>query len=244
MIKSLIILFFSTLMVFTVNAKCHKQIKLKTIKNPVYQCEDGTISFQQGKKYSKDKKSDYEGMCGPTAAANAFHAYCKNYFVEPKSIAHKYFNDITPGVRPDTLKSGLNKMFYNNSECPYGTWKYYYSKNRWDFLSSLKSNLSNSKTYWTRTRSNGQKVKWAPVLVLLSKKSDGKVLHWVTVVDIIGYSYSDYNSYESSTCKVIYNDMGTQHTSSCESFVRYANQVDNNFFTKWLPEYIHLVFER
>lgn len=224
---------------------CNKSIKLKFIKTSVWQCEDGTISYSQGDRYvnGKDKKNDYEGMCGPTAAANVFHAYCEKLFIEPTKISGKYFDDITPGVRPDTMEYGLNKMFNNNSECISGEWKYYYSTNRWNFLNSLTRELNSKYTYLTRTRKDGTKVKRAPVPVLISKKSDAKVLHWVTVVDIIGYSDDDLEDYESKECKVIYNDMGSQHTATCANFVKYSHQVDNNTFTRWMPEYIHIVFE-
>ena len=70
----------------------------KTVQTKAKTCDDGTVSFTQGKDVqksgtTKDKKSGWEGLCGPTAAANVFNAYCQNLFVEPKSISTKYFSD-------------------------------------------------------------------------------------------------------------------------------------------------------
>ncbi|MBA2406065.1 MAG: hypothetical protein H0V66_14915, partial [Bdellovibrionales bacterium] len=72
-----------------------KLSKLKTVK--AFVCADETISFAQ------PSNTTYEGLCGPTAAANSFYAYCKNSVVDPRQISLRYFTDITPGVRPDVL---------------------------------------------------------------------------------------------------------------------------------------------
>ena len=131
--KNLILLALGFCLISSVaSASCAKRVKLNILKDvKVYQCDDQTIT------YSQPTNTTYEGLCGPTAGANAFYAYCKNTFVDPKLIAPKYFWDITPGVRPDVLTSGLNRMFSNNAECMKGKWKYYYVTNRWDFLNSL-----------------------------------------------------------------------------------------------------------
>lgn len=220
-------------------AGCSERIKLDNINAKVYRCDDGTISFNQ-----PEGKSDYEGLCGPTAAANAFHAYCEGYFVELKEIASRYFSDITPGVRPDVMESGLNSMFYNNRECISGEWKYYYVENRWDFLDSLYYEVRKGNGTLKRTQANGKKVTRSPVLVLL--KTSGKNLHWVTVVDIIGHTpgFSDWQAYKKPGCKVIHNDNGYQSTVSCADFVSKAEQVDDAWYTDLvLPPYVHLVFE-
>lgn len=220
-------------------AGCSKEINLSKIDAKVWKCDDGTISYDQ-----PDGKSNYEGLCGPTAAANAFHAYCQGFFVELKDIASRYFSDITPGVRPDVMERGLNKMFKNNSECMRGEWKYYYVKNRWDFLDSLYYEVRRGKGVVKRTQANGTKVTRSPVLVLL--KSSGKNLHWVTVVDIVGHKtgFSDPDAYKSPNCKVIYNDYGSQSSTSCSKFASAAEGVDDAWYTDLvLPAYVHLVFE-
>ena len=220
-------------------AGCSKEIKLNKIDAKVYQCDDGTISYDQ-----PDGKSEYEGLCGPTAASNAFYAYCQGFFVELKDIARRYFSDITPGVRPDVMERGLNRMFGNNKECMRGEWKYYYVENRWDFLDSLYYEVRRGKGVMKRTQASGAKVTRSPVLVLL--KSSGKNLHWVTVVDVVGHTpgFANPNAYKSDKCKVIVNDSGYQSTVSCASFVRDAEGVDDAWYTDLiLPAYVHLVFE-
>lgn len=231
---------------FSSSAGCYDKVDLTSIGSdePAYRCQDGTVSFAQATRYSdrKSKKDDYESLCGAVATANVFHAYCHNLFVNHVKIAEKYFNDITPGIRPDTLKAGLNKMFENNKECMSGEWKYYYSTNRWNFLNSLYFEVRRGNGYWTRKINDVVKAKRSPLIVLISKKNDAKILHYVTVVDIIGYD-PKVQDYKSDECKVIYNDFGSQTSKSCSQFVKYANQVNNQFFTSILNEYTHIVFE-
>lgn len=223
-------------------AGCSKPIKLSSLPNvKVYQCDDGTITFDQ-----PNGKSSYEGLCGPVAAANAFHAYCDKFFVDPKLISSKYFSDFTPGVRPDSMESGLNDMFSNNRECLNGEWKYYYVENRWDYLDSLYYEVRSGTGKLQRLQTNGKKVTRSPVLALT--KGSGKNLHWVTVIDIVGYRPNptgvQLNQYKQSGCKVIYNHYGYQSESSCEEFAAKANKVDDSWYVDLiLPEYVHLVFE-
>lgn len=220
------------------SAACTKRLKLSVLKDvKVYQCDDETISHDQ------PSNTTYEGLCGPTAGANAFHAYCQNHIVDPKLIAEKYFWDITPGVRPDILKAGMNRMFSNNPECIKGQWKYYYVTNRWDFLDSLYYEVRRGHGTLKRIISSGTKAVRSPVLVLT--KSSGRNLHWVTVVDIVGHKPGKFNSdYEKPECHVIYNDSSTQTTEACSTFVKRANGVDDAWYTDViLPEYVHLVFE-
>ena len=235
-------LFFGLTLALSASASwagCSKEIKLSKIDVKVWQCDDGTISYDQ-----PDGVSNYEGLCGPTAAANAFHAYCQNYFVEIRDIASKYFTDINPGVRPDVMESGLNQMFRKNKECMRGEWKYYYAENRWDFLDSLYHEVRKGNGSLKRTQASGKKVTRAPVLVLV--KSSGINLHWVTVVDVVGHTlgFADPLAYKNPGCKVIYNDNGNQSSANCADFVSKAEMVDDAWYTDLvLPAYVHLVFE-
>ncbi len=227
-------------------AGCYERVDLKDIgsKTPAYKCEDGTVSFAQNTRYSdrKEKKDDYESLCGAVAAANVFHAYCEKLFVNHMKIGTKYFWDMTPGIRPDTLEGGLNEMFDNNPECMSGEWKYYYSTNRWNFLDSLYYEVRRGNGEWVRKQSIVSQARRSPVIVLISRSNDAKILHYVTVVDIIGYD-PKVGDYENDECKVIYNDFGGQTEKACSKFVKYANQVDNQLLTSMLREYTHLVFE-
>lgn len=229
------LLLFSTVSSATA---CKKQIKLTTLKDvKVFQCDDGTISYTQPDNMS------YEGLCGPTAGANAFHAYCKNMFVSPKQIAKKYFWDVTPGVRPDVLEAGMNRLFKNNSECMKGEWKYYYAPSRWRFLDSLHYEVRRGNGTLKRTIAPKVTATRSPVMVLIT--GGGKNLHWVTVVDITGYKPNTTSAdYRKPECKVVYNDDAGQTTKTCLEFVTKANGVDDAWYTDViLPEYVHLVFE-
>jgi hypothetical protein len=220
----------------------------KAVKTKSYECDDGSVSFQQnssGSKAgtSKTSKSGWEGMCGPTAAANVFNAYCKNVFIEPKSISTKYFSDWTPGVRPDTMVLGLNRLFDNNSECLSGTWRYFYADHKFDFLDSIYRNVHKSGTYWKTPKTE---TKISPMLVLIADKA-GEVLHWVTVVDIQGYDPDKWDEYENSNCKVRYNEFGRQTTRSCADFSKRASNVDNGLSgagNLYISEYTRIIFDR
>jgi hypothetical protein len=218
---------------------CKKQLKLNILKDvKVFQCEDETISHAQ------PENGKYEGLCGATAGANAFHAYCKSTIVDPTLIAPKYFWDVTPGIRPDILKKGMNRLFKNNSECIKGEWKYYYSTHRWGFLDSLYYEVRRGNGSLKRIISKGVNAVRSPVIVLT--KTSGLNLHWVTVVDIIGYKPSQGHNtdYKKPECKVIFNDDKSQTTQTCAEFVARANGVDDAWYTDViLPEYVHLVFE-
>jgi hypothetical protein len=219
---------------------CLKKINLKTILSTAWECEDGSISYDQ-----PSGTSNYEGLCGPTAAANVFHAYCQRNFIEVKDVAEKYFYDITPGVRPDSMERGLNKLFENNPECIDGEWKYYYVDNRWAFLDSLFYELRRGHGHLTRNLEDGGKAKRSPVLVLL--RTNRKNLHWVTVVDIVGHQpgTKDKWAYMKPQCQVIYNESGNQASEDCASFVRKAEEVNDHWYTQLtLPPYVHLVFEK
>lgn len=237
--KNVVIFGLGLLFITSVSsAACNKRLKLNVLTNvKVYQCDDETIS------HSQPENTIYEGLCGPTAGANAFHAYCKNSIVDPALIAPKYFWDITPGVRPDVLRSGMNRLFRNNSECLKGRWKYYASTNRRSFVDSLYYQVRRGNGTLKRIISKNVRAVRSPVLVLT--KADGRNLHWVTVVDIIGSKSNTVNiDYDKAGCQVIYNDSGSQTSSSCMDFIVMANGVDDAWYTDViLPEYVHLVFE-
>jgi hypothetical protein len=236
-IFALILLF--TQMPVHASESCKSKINVDT-KTRVYRCDDNSVSFQQATFSNLSaKKSNYNGLCGATAASNVFHAYCQNLFIEPTEIGTKYFDDYTPGIRPDTMESGLNRLFSNNSECLNGEWKYYYSTNRYDFIQSLKIEVRKKNSYLTRKISDKQTAPRSPVIVLLST-TGGEILHYVTVVDVTGFK----GGLDLNGCRVIYNDFGDQTSATCDDFSSYANQVDDTVLTSFLPEYVHLVFKQ
>jgi hypothetical protein len=258
--KRIQISFLILLVSFNTYSSCKTKVNYTNgnskVQTSANECDDGTISFNQpssnGKAGTeKSKKSEWEGMCGPTAAANVFHAYCKNIYFDPTSISKNYLDDITPGVRPDTMKGGLNKMFDNDSRCLKGTWHYYYEDNKYDYVRSLYNQTRVFGTYWTRVE-NGKKRNISPLLTLISKSSNGEILHWVTVVDVTNYNPSkkyfkdnflEQGSNNFGKCKVVYNEFGKQSEASCDEFAKYGRNVDNSNLTSILPEYIRLIFE-
>lgn len=243
--KKLFFLILSPLMISTSFGICSKKIKLNSIDTSVYRCDDGTISYNQA-YYSglSSKKTDYNGLCGATAASNVIHAFCKGIFTEPTELGDTRFSDITPGIRPDTLESGLNSFFQDNKECPAGEWKYYYTDNRFDFLNSLKIETRKQNSGWTRI-ANGKSRKISPVIALVESFSTPGVLHYVTVVDVIGFDNNNYKeSYNSKTCKVVFNHFGIQSIKTCKEFSIQSQKVNDSVWTSLYSDYIHFVFEK
>jgi hypothetical protein len=178
-------------------------------------CDDNTISFKQPP--SPDEWG-YEGKCGQTAAANVLAAYCKNYF-HPHNDLNRYFSDITPGVNPQSLRLGLNQLFYNLPSCPRDfSWSTHNYRSEKYFLLGLSNGLQlklGNNYIRERLREDGSKVRRTPVIVLES--SDGKTLHWVTIVDMIK---------THDKCQVIINDHGRQRKDSCEKQAARAKKVE------------------
>ena len=108
--------------------------------NGLRRCRDNSISFVQPK--SRGVRG-WEGKCGQTFAANSLFSIC-SISVDPATYFKKYLNDITPGVRPGTLRRGMNKAFLKNSRnCPGG------KINRWNYvkLGSIANFISKTKKY-------------------------------------------------------------------------------------------------
>ena len=209
-------------------ASCQKIELSKDLDAKAKICSDGTVTFHQ--PYGNSKYDDYESLCGAVAAANVFHAFC-GAFISPTQISKAFFSDITPGIRPDTLESGLNELFSSYSNCAYGEWKYYYVENRWAFLDSIYYETSRNDGTWKKN----------PVIALISR-DEGKELHWVTVTEIKGYEPGEMGvNWEE--CQVKYNDLGNQNWHSCKNLVKWSRAVDDKLILRWLPEYVHLVFE-
>ena len=94
----------------------------------------------------------------------------------------------------------------------------------------------------TRLQANGSSSVRSPVLALVSS---GTNLHWVTVIDVLGYKPgAGTPDYRQKECRVVYNDSGSQSSKDCASFVKVANQVDDAWYTDIiLSPYTHLVFD-
>lgn len=137
-----------------------------------YRCSDRTITMSIE---PSDAKFTYEGLCGPIAASNVMYPYCSGKVFSPNEAHDKgYFSDITPGTRPRTLVSGLNRIFRENSTCPRrGSWKYYKSSNGYKFLNFALRTMNRVRSSYTK----------APFIAMI-KTVGSSTLHYVTVTDI------------------------------------------------------------
>lgn len=137
-----------------------------------YRCSDRTITMSI---HPTDSKFTYEGLCGPIAASNVMYPYCRGKVFSPNEAHDKgYFSDITPGTRPSTLVSGLNRIFRENSTCPRrGSWKYYKSSNGYKFLNFALRTMNSVSSSYSK----------APFIAMI-KTVGSSTLHYVTVTDI------------------------------------------------------------
>lgn len=188
-------------------------------------CNDGTVSFVQPKSTGI---CDAEGKCGQTSAANIMYMYCK-LITSPKAYTNAYLSDYTPGVRPDTMKEGLNKMFNKNwKECPqeHGSWHYYDSYDyESDYIDAVERGLKPSfKSDYVvkRTRANGKKIKRTPVALLI-RNPGGEELHWITVVDVIRGKTGP------KTCHMVVNHWDDQYEVPCSKIAKWSRGVANSY---------------
>lgn len=151
-----------------------------------------------------------EGYCGSTASSNVIYHHC-GIISDPLLFGQKYFKDSAPGILPQTLLKGLEKIFQTySSDCPQEKkWHYYYSRSQYDYLEALH-------------RYQGQ-----PIITLLAEEG---ALHYVTVVGIEGYEPEDFQrSALSSQCLITYNDYGRQKTLTCHELVKKAKNISMGY---------------
>ncbi|MBT7611035.1 MAG: hypothetical protein HN576_14835 [Bacteriovoracaceae bacterium] len=238
---------------------CNKKVSFKPgspIKSNVYHCPDGSVSYSQIKstfvpnraglflRYATGSQSvpigRNESYCGATAAANVHNAYCKKYFINPKTIANRYFDDINPGVRYDTLVRGLNDLFQNQGrDCVDGYWYRTNPKDDLHFINILYRQLNSKKGYWKNPKT---KKTISPAIVLINRTPKTTSLHFVTVVGIEGYTPSAPNSRNSKTCKITINEWGNQSKITCSSFAKLASQVDSPRLLRWMDDYYVFIY--
>jgi hypothetical protein len=184
-----------------------------------YECSDKTISFKQPDSVGIN---GWEGYCGQTALSNISAMMCGRY-MSPYSNDF-YATDDTPGQRPSTLKTALNKVFNEhpkNNSCPRGVWKIRENSSASRFMTKLKVDLFGADAVAFRYYSADRGIKVTPIPVLLN--SGGLNYHWITVVDLINNPKDKYK------CNVILNTWGVQKTLSCTQFIYYANHSNFGF---------------
>jgi hypothetical protein len=194
-------------------------------KDGLRRCKDGTVSFVQP---SSEGFRGMEGKCGQTAAANLMYMYCK-LITSPKRYTDHYLSDITPGVRPGTLREGLEDMFDKNwEECPQekGDWHWFGYDYESDYIDGIKRGLQvrySTPNMILRTRANGSKVYRAP-LALLIRPPGGKDLHWIVVVDVINKVVSKKN-----VCHMVVNHWDDQFEVPCSKIGRWSRGVEDSY---------------
>ena len=234
-------------------ATCKTRIKFKAgspIKNAVYRCSDGTVSHAQPKtefmRYQASNFFEYitgidtnsgrrESFCGVTAAANVYNAYCK-FFMEPRTMANSYFNDINPGVRYDTMLHGLQELFsVMGGDCVGGYWRLTHPKTGTSFLKAMYYHLySGKKSFWRNEELN---TTISPVIVLINRTPKTLSMHYVTVVGIEGFNPRDPSTRNSSRCIVHINEWGRRTKETCSKFIRNAKQVNSPSLTRWMHDF-------
>ena len=182
-------------------------------------CNDGSTSFDQP---DSTGWNGWNGFCGETATSNLIKMSCGENW-HPDGMIHSMAADYTPGTRPSTLVSVINKLA-QDSNCGGKKWTYYdTADNAKDYIDSIVTGLR-SGTVFTRTRENGTKVKRAPVMTLV-KMSGSKTLHWITIVDITGYN-PDLPLSSNPKCVAYANQWGKQYKIPCSDLATMSKQTE------------------
>lgn len=179
-------------------------------------CRDNSISFKQPKSRGI---GGWEGKCGQTFGANTIYSLCR-LGVNPDSYFKRYFRDITPGVRPGTLKKGMSKItnkltpdcFVGNQE-----WRTYAPKNAKKFIDTIENLLTTNyslPSQITLTR-RGEKFYRNPVGALVLNPG-GRYLHWVSIVDI---------ERTRNSCFLYVNHWDNQYKVPCSTFSNWSKNV-------------------
>lgn len=180
-------------------------------------CRDNSVSFIQP---NSDGWNGWEGKCGQTAAANSLFHYCR-VAKDPNSYIDEYLRDITPGVRPGTLKRGMNKLFKKFPNCGEFKFQKYALKTREDFIALIKQKLIPKNNYPNilSLERNGQMRSRQPVMTLIQNPG-GKYLHWVTVFDMVEIN---------NQCNFIVNHWDNQYTVPCNDLADWSYDVGRSY---------------
>ncbi len=180
-------------------------------------CKDGSTTFEQP---DSTGLFEWNGFCGETATSNVLNMTCGKKW-HPNQEIHVLATDITPGTRPSALTSVLNELS-PESNCKGKEWDYYDTADSGkEYLNSIWNGLRSNSNF-TRTRSDGTKIKRSPVMTLV--KLDGsKTLHWITIVDIVGYD-SNKSLSENKGCYAYANQWDDQYKIPCNDLAVMAKQ--------------------
>lgn len=180
-------------------------------------CRDNSVSFIQPKS---EGWNGWEGKCGQTAAANTLFHYCR-VAKDPDSYVDEYMGDLTPGVRPGTLRRGMNELFKKFQNCGDFSFEKRSFRKRDDFISYIKQKLiqPSINTNTISITRNGEQHLRHPVITLIQNPGS-KYLHWVTIVDQI-----DLNN----QCNFIVNHWDDQYNVPCNDLADWSYDVGRSY---------------
>lgn len=188
-------------------------------KNNLRRCNDGTVSFVQP---PSEGWWGAEGKCGQTSVSNIIYMFCKRA-AHPKTYVDHYLSDITPGVRPGTLTSGLNDIFNKLDDCPNVDWDVEVENNEKSYIAEIERSLKTNRSLPNlvkRTRKDGTEIQRRPVSLLIRVPNSKKGLHWVTAVDLVR---------EKNSCDVFINHWDDQYKVPCNLIAKWSRGVGASF---------------
>jgi hypothetical protein len=182
-------------------------------------CNDGTVSFVQPES---EGWWGAEGKCGQTSVSNIIYMFCKRA-ADPKAYVDYYLSDITPGVRPGTMVSGLNDIFNKLGDCPDVDWDVEVENNERNYINQIERSLKTNRSLPNlvkRKRKDGTEVLRKPVSLLIRVPSSKKGLHWVTAVDL---------TRENNSCNIFINHWDDQYKVPCNLIAKWSRGVGASF---------------
>ena len=176
-------------------------------RNILRKCRDATYTYDQ-----PDNQEVLEGRCGQTAISNTVAILCQRA-IDPRVVA-SFTHDITPGLRPSTVKVALNQVMKESSGqgCATGRWRTESFFTAYQYIEGVKRALYADPQ--AARMSGGKVARFTPALTLVGLRLK---LHWITVVAV------KPNRQDSYGCDVITNTWGRQYKISCENFARLGN---------------------
>lgn len=198
-------------------------------------CADGSASFVQPESSGW---WGYEGKCGEVALSNTLKMTCGKAW-SPSGAIDSETVDYTPGTATTTMVGALNE-FSSYSGCSGKRWTYYdTADSAEEFISSVRDGLF-APSNFTRIREDKTKVHRAPVPILIYFK-DEQFLHWVTVVDILGYE-KDVKISKQKNCRVVLNQWDDQYTVPCKVIAQMAYDVSSAYYVAgwYLGKYVRI----
>lgn len=188
-------------------------------ENGLRRCRDNSISYVQPKSTGA---GGWEGKCGHTFGANTLFSLCAKS-VKPDTYFNAHFRDITPGVRPKTLRGGIARVFDQNSDiCPTdNNWTYFIQGNKSSFIQKIKELLipNYSHRNMIEIQRDGANFFRNPVGALIQNPG-GNYLHWVTITDVLS---------QENKCEFVVNHWDNQYHVDCELFANWSYNVGRSY---------------